>query len=341
MSSIGKRLFETTAKVESELQQRVGEKPQIGRPVFAAGAAMPTTSPGRLIHQTDQLLAHQKELEELRSRLEKFDGSLPTVRLDPGQVTASEWANRHEAAYTTPAFARFKSNIEISGGNVQPILVRRRADGESYELIFGHRRHRATSELRMPVLAVVWETALTDQELFLLMERENRERADLSAFEQGRSYMQALDEKTGVFRSERQLSETVGISRAWISKVLKVARLPQAIVDSFASPLEIKPAHAEAIDSAMKENEKAVLRRAEKLRQLPVKLSSSKVVAALIGLESEARSPVKFKVEGKTVGQWHRDSHGRTIVTFDAGQINDSAIARLVTALGPVMAADD
>jgi len=341
MSSIGKRLLETTEKVESALQQRAGEKPQIGRPIFAAGAAMPTTSPGRLIHQTDQILAHQKELEELRQSLKKFDGSLPTVKLDPSQVTASEWANRHEASYATPAFSRFKSNIETAGGNVQPILVRKRSSEEGYELIFGHRRHRAASELRIPVLAVVWDSELTDQELFLLMERENRERADLSAFEQGRSYIQALDEKTGIFRSERQLAESVGVSRAWISKTLKVARLPQAIVDSFASPLEIKPAHAEAIDSAMKENEKAVLRRAEKLRQLPIKLSSSKVVAALIGLESEAKSPVKLKVEGKVVGQWHRDSHGRTVVMFDAGQFNDASIAKLAIALGPLLSLDE
>jgi ParB family chromosome partitioning protein len=341
MSSIGKRLLETTEKVESALLQRAGEKPQIGRPIFAAGAAMPTTSPGRLIHQTDQILAHQKELEELRQSLKKFDGSLPTVKLDPSQVTASEWANRHEASYATPAFSRFKSNIEIAGGNVQPILVRKRSSEEGYELIFGHRRHRAASELRIPVLAVVWDSELTDQELFLLMERENRERADLSAFEQGRSYIQALDEKTGIFRSERQMAESVGVSRAWISKTLKVARLPQAIVDSFASPLEIKPAHAEAIDSAMKENEKAVLRRAEKLRQLPIKLSSSKVVAALIGLESEAKSPVKLKVEGKVVGQWHRDSHGRTIVTFDAGRFNDASIAKLAIALGPLLSLDE
>jgi ParB family chromosome partitioning protein len=333
MSSIGKRLLATTEQVETALQQRVGEKPQIGRPVFAAGAALPTTSPGRLIHQTDQILAHQRELAELRAKLEKFDGSLPTVKLDPRQISASGWANRHEASYSTPAFARFKANIETAGGNVQPILVRKKTPGQGYELIFGHRRHRATSELGLPVLAVIWEKELLDQELFLIMERENRERADLSAFEQGRSYMQALDDKAGLFRSERQLSESVGISRAWIGKTLKVARLPQAIIDSFASPLEIKPAHAEAIEAAMKEDEKAVMRRAEKLRQLPAKLSSNRVVAALIGLQAQARSPVKFKVAGKVVGQWHRDSHGRTVVTFDAGQVDDAAMADMAIAL--------
>jgi ParB family chromosome partitioning protein len=341
MSSIGKRLLATTEQVETTLQQRVGEKPQIGRPVFAAGAGLPTTSPGRLIHQTDQILAHQRELADLRSRLEKFDGSLPTVKLDPRHVAASGWANRHDASYATPAFVRFKANIESAGGNVQPILVRQKTEGQGYELIFGHRRHRAALELEIPVLAVIWDKELPDQQLFLMMERENRERADLSAFEQGRSYLQALDDKHGIFRSERQLSESIGISRAWISKTLKVARLPQAIVDSFISPLDIKPAHAEAIESAMKENEKAVMRRAEKLRQLPAKLGSSKVVAALIGLEMEARAPVKLKVAGRVVGLWHRDSHGRTVVTFDAGQIDDAAMAKLSVALGSVLQAQE
>lgn len=333
MSSIGKRLLATTEKVETELQQRAGEKPQIGRPIFAAGATLPTTSPGRLIHQTDQLLAHQRELAELRTRLEKFDGSLPTVKLDPDEISASGWANRHEASYSTAAFARFKTNIEAAGGNVQPILVRKSPKGEGYELIFGHRRHRATSELKIPVLAVVWDKELPDHDLFLLMERENRERADLSAFEQGRSYLQALDEKTGLFRSERQLAEAIGMSRAWIGKTLKIARLPQAIVDSFASPLEIKPAHAEAIEIAMKENERAVIRRAEKLRQLSTKPPAGRVVAALLGMESEARSPVKLRVDGKSIGQWHRDSHGRTVITFDPGQADDTQMAEIIGAI--------
>lgn len=337
MSSIGKRLLATTEKVETELQQRAGEKPQIGRPVFAAGSALPTTSPGRLIHQTDQLLAHQRELAELRTRLEKFDGSLPTIRLNPDEISASGWSNRHQASYSTPAFARFKTNIEAAGGNVQPILVRKHPKGEGYELIFGHRRHRATYELKIPVLAVIWDKELPDQDLFLLMERENRERADLSAFEQGRSYLQALDEKTGLFRSERQLSEAIGISRAWIGKTLKVARLPQAIVDSFASPLDIKPAHAEAIEIALKENEKAVIRRAEKLRQFSTKLPAGKVVAGLLGLESEARSPVKVRVAGKAVGQWHRDSHGRTVVVFEPGLVDDRQMAALIDVIAGIL----
>jgi transposase-like protein len=42
-------------------------------------------------------------------------------------------------------------------------------------LIFGHRRHRACQDLKLPVLAAIWTEPLSDAALFAFMERENRE----------------------------------------------------------------------------------------------------------------------------------------------------------------------
>ena len=149
-----------------------------------------------------------QELATLRERLKAFEGAKPAVQLDPAQVRPSKWANRHESAYASPAFERLKDTIDSSNGNEQPILVRRVDDG--FEILCGHRRHRACSELGLPVFAVVFDEHLTALDVFLAMERENRERVDLSPYEQGRMYVHALD--TGLFPSQRRLSVAIGLS---------------------------------------------------------------------------------------------------------------------------------
>jgi ParB family transcriptional regulator, chromosome partitioning protein len=328
-TSFGKRIFETTTAIETAMASRAA-----GPAKPALGGGLARTAPGQLLHASGQIVSLQEELTQLRERLEKFDGSMPALKLDPAKVRRSAWANRHEQSFQTAAFARFKADIAGAGGNVQPILVRDAGEG-AYEVVFGHRRLQACLELGIPVLAVVWDKPMPDLDLFVSMDRENREREDLSAYEQGMSYLGALER--GLFRSERHLSDSIGVSRAWISKALKVAKLPQAVVEAFASPLDIKPAQAEAVDEALRANEKAVFRRAEKLRQLPARLPSGKVVSALLGLEAEARSPVKLKIEGRSFGTWHRDSRGRTVLVLDSGLVDDQRMMEIAEAIAKLL----
>src|SRR5690606_26125628 len=154
-----------------------------------------------LAFMTDQSEVHQ-EVVQLREKVEAFKDAEVTRRLDPQQIVASKWANRDQTHFQTDAFARLKSEIENAGGNVQPIKVRALAggagEGARWEIVFGHRRHRACLELGLPVLAMVQQD-MKDADLFVEMERENRERADLSAWEQGVMYMRALEQ--GLFPS--------------------------------------------------------------------------------------------------------------------------------------------
>lgn len=61
----------------------------------------------------------------MRQRLKVFEGARPAVLLDPAQLWPSKWTNRHESACASPAFERFKDNIDLADGNGQPIIVRR------------------------------------------------------------------------------------------------------------------------------------------------------------------------------------------------------------------------
>ncbi len=324
--SIGKRLLESTAG----LAAAVAAKTEAGTDPSKPSA--PRTAPGQMMAARSEMLSMQGELAALRDKLKQFDGSLPTVKLDPKSIRATRWANRHETSFATAAFARLKSSIDLAGGNTQPILVRMTDEPGTYEVVFGHRRHRACLELGIPVLTVLWNGPMPDLDLFMSMDRENREREDPSAYEQGSTYIAALE--AGLFPSQRRLADAIGVSHTWVRKATLVAQLPPAIVEAFGSPLEIQPKHAEEIAAALEQDRKAVLRRAEKLRQASRRLAASQVVAHLAGRAEDRKPAEKLRVGERTVGTWRRDHQGRAVITLDAAWGDDVTMQKLSAILG-------
>ena len=296
------------------------------------------TGPGEMLAFRGQMLAAEGEVTRLRDALQLFDGSLPTKKLDPRSVVPSRWANRHDASFTTPAFIRFKADIEHAGGNVQPIVVRP-VEGESavYEIVFGHRRHRACLELGLPVLAAIWTAPMSDPELFAAMDRENRERADLSAWEQGTMYRKALDEQ--MFPSQRRLAESLGVSHTWVRKAIAVAEIPDPVVQCFRSPLELQFKHAEQIADALAADRKGVLRRAEKLRQSE-RFSAAAVVAALVGRQRMAsESAREIRVQGDLVGRVSWDERGQATIRLLPGVVHADNVGPLIDAISGLVQA--
>ena len=298
-------------------------QPQTKFPPVATGAA-PRTGPGQMLQFRGQMLAVEGELGKLRDRLKEHDGAVPTRKLDPQTIVPSRWANRHPDSFSTAEFARLKQDIELAGGNVQPISVRLLADQPGrYEIVFGHRRHRACGELGIAVLATIGTSAVTDHDLFSAMDRENRERADLSPYEQGTMYRRALDEK--LYPSNRRLAEALGLSHTWVANVLQVADLPAPVVECFRSRLDIQHRHAKSIAAALDTDRKGVLRRAEKLRAQERPKAAAAVVAALVGSSNEAMEPTHkpLEIDGKQVGRWSKDGAGRLTVQIEAAYVND------------------
>ncbi|MDH6590672.1 ParB family chromosome partitioning protein, partial [Variovorax sp. TBS-050B] len=283
-------------------------------PPAQTGQFAPRTGPGQMLAFRGQMQAVEGELATLRERLRQYDGSTPTRKLDPKTIRVSRWANRHPAAFENADFAGLKADIEQAGGNVQPILVRALPDEpDRYELVFGHRRHRACLELGIPVLAAIWVDELGDAELFAAMDRENRERADLSPYEQGVMYQRALEEQ--LFPTQRQMAEKLGVSHTWVRKALIVAQLPSAVVECFRSPLEIQYRHAEQLNAALDKDRRSVLKRAEKVRGQ--KLLPAVVVARLLGTEPGAKpQKIAIQSEGRTLGSCVRATDGTVTLTL-------------------------
>jgi len=279
------------------------------------------TAPGAMLSFMNNQSAAVKEADGLRHRLREFDGALPTRLLDPKVVKPSKWANRHAANFEGEAFAELKAEIASAGGNVQAIKVRSiQGQGEeAYEIAYGHRRHRACLELGLPVLALVED--LSDQQLFVQMERENRQRKDLSAWEQGQMYARALDE--GLYASNRQLAAAIGSDLGAVGKALALARLPKAVVEAFASPLDLQFRWAKPLGDAQQADPDGLLQRAKDVKQQGGKLSPKEVLERLLrnaqGVERfNPPGPIAISAGGKKVATLRIDSKGRALIAFEA-----------------------
>lgn len=289
----------------------------------------PKTAPGSMLQFMSSQSAAIKEAEELKERLKSFDGASPVRLIDPALVRPSKWANRHGDSFENADFAELRAEIESAGGNVQPVRVRPLAaplngsTGPRYEIVFGHRRHRACLDLGIPLRALVEDAS--DQELFEAMERENRGRKNLSAWEQGCMYRRALDE--GLYPSLRKLADAVKVDVSLVSKSVSLARLPDAVVAAFPSPLDIQFRWAQPLSEALQKDPDGVLRRAKELRESSKGLNAVQVFDGLCRafeptVQALEASSHKVLHQGKVAATVQSDAKGRVTVRLEPGIVS-------------------
>jgi len=302
----------------------------------------PKTAPGTMMGFLTAQSGAVQEAEALKARVKSLEEEAPLQKLDPSIVRPSKWANRHEASFLTAEFQELKAEIAAAGGNVQPIKVRPVSvlngstlpNAMAFELIFGHRRHRACAELGIPVLAAIEEAS--DLSLFEQMERENRGRKNLSAWEQGVMYRRALDD--GLYSSLRRLAEGLGVDVSLVSKSVSLARLPEPVVAAFQSPLDIQFRWAAPLTEAMQKDPDGTLSRARAISETRGSLGAATILSKLVGLhESEpgrsTSQPLTISKAGKVAARLTEDAKGRAVVRFEAGALPESrrkALAKVI-----------
>lgn len=297
--------------------------PVADKPRTAMGAISASLALGRGV---------EAENRALKAKLQKFEDATFVEFLDPKLVKPSRWANRHALSFSGSEFATLKAEIADAGRNVQPIKVRplpvQPGQPQEYEIAYGHRRHRACLELGLQVAAIV--EAMSDSRLFAEMDRENRERQNLSPWEQGMMYKRALE--MGLFASQRQLASAIGAQSGNVSRAIQLASLPHEIIDAFASPLELQYRSLDTINPALERDANAVLDRARELAAMEVKLPGKEVLERLMGNESTA-APAGTKtllvVGGKQVGSWDKDARGHVTLRLKSGVLGDAKERRL------------
>jgi ParB family chromosome partitioning protein len=102
------------------------------------------------------------------------------LELDPRSVDPSPFPDRLQDVDDAD-FSTFKKRFAEEGQKL-PIAVRRHPTDEGrYQIVYGHRRHRAAAELGVNIRAVLSE--LSDAELVVVQGIENSARLDLSWIE--------------------------------------------------------------------------------------------------------------------------------------------------------------
>ena len=280
------------------------------------------------------------KIDLLKSEIDALRAAKPVIKVHPREIKTSAWMNRHQDSFKAPEFSAFKAEIESAAGNIQPIKVRPlkstdTSSGAKYEIVFGHRRHRACLELGIEVNVIIDD--IDEKSMFVEMDRENRERADLRPFEQGLMYARALD--SGLFSSLRKLSEEIGADPTNISKAVSLARLPESILDSFESRLDIQYRWASDLKAALEKEPDLVLARAvdiKKQRSSGNKLSSQIAFNLLVGKGSSLNKPVVRKV---TVGkQALTITEQNKMITFTLEILGRDKLSKIEKFIASVMA---
>jgi ParB family chromosome partitioning protein len=301
----------------------------------------------------------EKELTEVQGQLaqalktaEKFEGADLVVALDTGLVQRSVWANRNQAEFMSAEFKELREEICNAGGNTQPIKVRRVAkviDGQSaqYEIVYGHRRYQACLEEGLKVNAIVVDK-MEDRSLFEAMERENRGRKDLSAWEKGMMYQSAIDRNLygeinnkGVVDkqiSARGLAAQLNLNQSDLSRSLQLAKLPEEVIKAFVTPLDLQVRWAKDLTDAMQKDPESLLANARQIAANRSDLSATQVFEKLISKPVKASDIHEILVGGKKLATFKAGKKGRAVVEFEAGSLLPEKHAELVSLISKFLA---
>ena len=86
----------------------------------------------------------------------------------------------------------------------------------------------------------------------------------------------------GLFPSQRRLAESLGCEHTAVSRAIGVAKLPQAVIQAFQSPLDIQYRDAELLRPAIEAAGNALIKTAEELAQASPKLRRPEVLKRLL-----------------------------------------------------------
>jgi ParB family chromosome partitioning protein len=130
-------------------------------------------------------------------------------------------------------------------GILQPILVRRTAAENTYEIIAGERRWRAAQKAQLHQVPVIIRD-FNDAETLEVALVENLQRQDLNAIEEASGYLRLMEE---FHHTQDRLAEIVGKSRSHVANTLRLLSLPDDIKQMLVDG-RLTAGHARALLSA-------------------------------------------------------------------------------------------
>ena len=241
--------------------------------------------------------------------------------LDPARVKVWAGNARSYEHLTEESCRELIDSIIAEGGQKVPAIVRR-VEGDptfEYEVVAGTRRHWTISWLRAnnyPEMQFVAQVAnLDDEAAFRLADLENRARKDVSDLERARNYAEALNAHYGNHLT--RMAERLRVSKGWLSKMLKVAAIPDVVIAAFASPADVQLKPAYALAQALDLHGKAITSAAKSIAkdQASLRIAGSPALPAIEVLK-RLLDAAKEQVQSKgDLFRW-TSPHGRVALSL-------------------------
>lgn len=273
--------------------------------ILGAESEAPSPAPARTRPTT--LLNRESALDRVRSGEVR---QVTQLLLDPERVRVWPGNARIYAKLSEENCRDLIESLIAEGGQKVPAVVRR-IEGDpnhDYEVIAGTRRHWSIAWLRAnsyPEMRFLAQVALLDDEAaFRLADIENRARRDISDIERARNYAAALSSHYD--GRQKRMAERLRVSEGWLSKMLRVATIPDEILAAFGTldDLGLKPAYGLAQTLGDKVSARRVHARARGLAaeqaarvaggEAP--LGSSEVLRGLLDAAKPEAAPDTFEM---------------------------------------------
>ena len=172
-------------------------------------------------------------------------------------------------------------------GVIQPITVNR--VGQSYHLIAGERRWRATRQAGFETIPAIVHEIESQQDLMELSLIENIQRENLTPIEEAEGYRALMDR---CFLTQEQVAQKVGKNRSTVANLLRLLNLPLEIQD-FLRQGRLQMGHARALLGLNDDDDRLELAR----RAAEEKLTAREVERAVNARRSGRDKKKKQKAE--------------------------------------------
>lgn len=131
----------------------------------------------------------------------------------------------------------------LENGVIQPLIVSYIKANNSYELVAGERRLRASREAGLETVPVVVKNISTEDTFLELALIENIQRTDLNAIEEAKAYKKLID-RFGY--TQEQTARKVGKKRSTVANTLRLLLLPTYVKDDLLART-LSEGHARAL----------------------------------------------------------------------------------------------
>lgn len=222
-------------------------------------------------------------------------------RMWTGHERLDTYINEHSCREEITSFLKHGQRLPVLGRPLHNDTT------HDIELIYGARRLFIAQHLNFPLLIELRE--ISDREGIIALDIENRQRKELSPYERGKSFSAWL--RAGHFDSQDELARVLNVSASQVSRLLKLAELPNVVVNAFADPTQICENWGRDISAMWKNDE-----------------SKSLVTAAARTIAKESPRPSAVKIYKRLLGAGSGRSNKRLsestnrdeVITDDVGK---------------------